>query len=210
MWHWHDHLCYRLNHRSWTLAGNRLNALPCRRLWQWGWVVLLTWIHLERLVATGEVTSPNYPDDYPDNLNKTQTIQVESGKLLRLQFTHFEVRYGSSNCQYDFVKITDGDGTTLVNKSCGYYSSSNPGCFQPPKTTITRSNRVEIFFHADSYTSGFWSLRWSAVTPGVKTLMSMVSHFLYYAFIGTVGHNIWWENSRNGSFGPKKDPKTQK
>ena len=24
-----------------------------------------------------------------------------------------------------------------------------------------------------------------------------------YTFIGPVGHSIWWENSRNGSFGPK-------
>ena len=31
-----------------------------------------------------------------------------------------------------------------------------------------------------------------------------------YSFIGPVGHNIWWENSRNASFGPKKCPKTQK
>ena len=27
--------------------------------------------------------------------------------------------------------------------------------------------------------------------------------------IGPVGHNIWWENSRNGSFGPKKGPNMQ-
>ena len=122
---------------------------------------------------------------------------MESGKLLRLQFTHFEVGtqvgYGSSDCQYDFVKITDGDGTTLVDKSCGYYSSSNPGCFQPPKTTITRSNRVEIFFHADRYISGtaemFWSLRWSAVTTGVKTLMLNGIRIFFLSF-GSSGTSI--------------------
>ena len=31
----------------------------------------------------------------------------------------------------------------------------------------------------------------------------------FYSFIGPVGHNIWWENSRNGSFGPKNDLKMQ-
>ena len=31
----------------------------------------------------------------------------------------------------------------------------------------------------------------------------------FYSFISPVGHNIWWENSRNGPFGPKNDPKTQ-
>ena len=30
---------------------------------------------------------------------------------------------------------------------------------------------------------------------------------LFYSFISPVGHNIWWENSRTGSFGPKSDPK---
>ena len=32
---------------------------------------------------------------------------------------------------------------------------------------------------------------------------------IFYSFISLVGHNIWWENSRNGPFGPKNDPKTQ-
>ena len=30
-----------------------------------------------------------------------------------------------------------------------------------------------------------------------------------FSFIGPVEHNVWWENSRNGSFGPKNGPKTQ-
>ena len=31
----------------------------------------------------------------------------------------------------------------------------------------------------------------------------------FYSFISPVGHNICWENSRNGPFGPKNDRKTQ-
>ena len=30
---------------------------------------------------------------------------------------------------------------------------------------------------------------------------------MIFSFIGPVGYNIWWENSRNGSFGPKNDIK---
>ena len=30
------------------------------------------------------------------------------------------------------------------------------------------------------------------------------------SFIGLVGHNVWWENRRNRSFGPIKGPETQK
>ena len=32
----------------------------------------------------------------------------------------------------------------------------------------------------------------------------------FHSFIGPVGHNIWWENSRNRSFGPKKGSKNAK
>ena len=118
--------------------------------------------------ATGVVTSPS-PYDYPDNLDKTQFIEVESGKILRLEFTHFAVQW-ESTCD-DFVKISDGNGTTLMDNSCGYLDPSSSWYFLPPIIT-TRSNRVEIFFHTDdSDTMTGWSLSWSVVTPGEKTLM---------------------------------------
>ena len=122
------------------------------------------------LFLTGVVQSPNHPGHYPNNLDKTETIQVESGKLLRMEFTHFDVQWGS-DCHVDYVKITDGDGTTLMEKSCGS-SSHDPSSswyFLPPIITTT-SNRVKIFFHTDfAYTNPGWSLSWSAVTPGMKT-----------------------------------------
>ena len=127
--------------------------------------------------ATGVVTSPNHPDDYPSNLDKTQTIEVESGKILRLEFTHFAVW---STCD-DFVKIIDGNGTTLMNNSCGHssYDPSHSYYFLPPIIT-TRSNRVEIFFHTDgSEKRPGWSLSWSAVTPGEKALMLNSSRFFH-------------------------------
>ena len=131
--------------------------------------------------ATGVVTSPNHPGNYPLNLDKTQTIVVESGKILRLEFTSFDV-YGdpSNSCQgrgADFVKITDGDGTTLMDNSCGF-SSLDPSeflYFLPPIITAV-SNRVEIVFHTDGNGTSFgWSLNWIAVTPGQKALISIPS-----------------------------------
>ena len=119
------------------------------------------------------MTSPNYPSNYPNNLNKTETIEVESGKILRLEFTSFAVwTCGDVNtCSCDFVRITDGDGTTLMDNSCGYLDPSSSSYFQPPIIT-TSSNRVEIFFHTDgSGRQTGWSLSWSAVTPGEKALM---------------------------------------
>ena len=121
------------------------------------------------LLTTGVVTSPNYPDNYPHNLDKTETIQVESGKLLRIEFTQFNVvgvftLYGVVGTCVDFVKIIDGDGTTLLDDSCGT---------SVPPIISSRSNRVKIFFHTNGwtnrYTAAGWSLSWSAVTPGVHT-----------------------------------------
>ena len=106
---------------------------------------------------------------------------METGKILRLEFTHFDVEY-HSKCQDDYVKITDGDGTTLMDNSCGSSSldPSNPGYFQP-STITTRTNTVEIFFHTDGdRTYAGWSLSWIAVTPGSKEFIqtASVSFFL--------------------------------
>ena len=124
--------------------------------------------------CTGVVSSPNYPDYYPNNLDKTETIQVESGKILRLEFTRFAVDGQPFACETaDYVKITDGDRTTLMDKSCGSSSGdpSDSNYFQPSIIT-TRSNRVKIFFSTDGdHTNLGWSLFWSAVTPGLKTLI---------------------------------------
>ena len=121
------------------------------------------------LKATGVVTSPNHPGNYPDNLNKTEILEVESGKILRLEFTRFAV--WSCHIKYcgtcDFVKITDGDGTTLMDNSCGY---------SLPSTITTRTNTVEIFFHTDGdRTYAGWSLSWIAVTPGSKDFIQTAS-----------------------------------
>ena len=100
---------------------------------------------------------------------------MESGKILRLEFTHFAVyACDVTTCPCDFVKITDGDGTTLMDNSCGYsYLDPSSSLYFLPPIITTRSNRVEIFFHTDGSgdTEPGWSLSWSAVTPGEKALM---------------------------------------
>ena len=129
--------------------------------------------NIAKVLSTGVVTSPNYPDDYPHNLDKKETIKVKSGKILRLEFTYFYVNGNPSGCSdYDYIKVTDGDGTTLMDKSCGDSSRdpSHSRYFQPPKiTSIT--NTVEIFFHtSEGGRQTGWNLTWIAATPGVKSL----------------------------------------
>ena len=126
---------------------------------------------LQILLATGVLTSPNYPGNYPNNLEKIEMIEVEEGLIISLQFTAFDIE-PYFTCGYDHLTITDGDGTTLMDSSCGFSCCPSwSNYFQPPIIT-TRSNRVEIFFHTDrSGSSSGWSLSWSAVTPGEKALM---------------------------------------
>ena len=133
------------------------------------------------------VTSPNYPDNYPKNLEKTETIHVEQGLILFLQFTAFDIEepiydydyntyeldYDSPTCIFDHLTITDGDGTTLMEKSCGSTSGGNVviggqsiGSSLPPAIR-SRSNTINLVFITDSgWSRAGWSVSWIAVTPG--------------------------------------------
>ena len=114
---------------------------------------------LKRDYFTGVVTSPNYPDDYPNGLIKTETIQVEQGLALRLEFEDIDIQYlGDSPCHWDHLKIRDGDKTILMKETCG--------SIKPPNIT-SLTNIVHIDFATDNYTTRTgWSIRWSAVIPG--------------------------------------------
>ena len=110
------------------------------------------------------------PKEYSPNKDRTEILQVETGKLLRLEFTDFGVQTCGdvSSCPCHYVKITDGDGTVLMDRSCGF-SHDDPSTseyFNLPIIT-SQTNRVEIFFHTgyNEQTTG-WRLSWSAVTPG--------------------------------------------
>ena len=144
-----------------------------------GHTSIVSGFYLKILIATGAVTSPHHPFNYA--LEKTETIEVKSGDILRLEFTNFTIYGDPTACDiYDYVEITDGDGTTLMDKSCGDSSRnpSDPIHFLPPVIT-SRSSRVAIFFNTGgSWTGSGWSLRWSAVTPGHLIIQLGTSNLL--------------------------------
>ena len=90
---------------------------------------------------------------------------MEQGLILSLQFTAFDIEepdyeydYDSLTCPYDHLTITDGDGTTLMEKSCG---NSLPAAIR------STSNIVNLLFSTNGVNSySGWSVSWSAVTPG--------------------------------------------
>ena len=118
---------------------------------------------------------------------------------MRLEFDRFAV-WSCGNCGCDHVKITDGDGTILMDKSCGDSSSSPSasGYFQLP-VIVTNTNTVEIFFHTDARnTKSGWSFSWTAVTPGVKTsLQQFTALALSNAFFGSfcLTDNIFYQSA---------------
>ena len=65
------------------------------------------------------VVSPNYPNsNYPDSQDKSYPMRVADGKVIEILFTDFELE-ASENCIYDWVTVIDGDGSTLLAKTCG-------------------------------------------------------------------------------------------
>ena len=125
-----------------------------------------------KILYTGVVTSPNYPNNYDMYLLKTDIIQVEEGLMISLHFTAFNI-IQHSNCPSDHLTITDGDGTTLMEKSCGPDNIGNIEIggqiigFPLPPNITSRSNVVKLHFRTDFYMeSTGWSVSWSAVSPG--------------------------------------------
>ena len=122
------------------------------------------------LFLAGAVKSPSLPDidHYQDNEDTMHTIIVDSDKIVRLEFTYFDVEW-HPGCQHDFVKVIDGDGTVLMKESCGS-SLINPAHYWYflQSNITSRSNRVDIIFHSNSAeTRTGWSLKWTAVMPGL-------------------------------------------
>ena len=111
------------------------------------------------VTAEGVLSSPNYPGKYPNNHKKTKKIEGGNGTVLVLEFTAFDVEYHAS-CRFDYLKIRDGDGTTLMGKTCG--SSL-------PNQITSKSNIVFLDFKTNGKgrRTG-WSVYWRDVTlPGV-------------------------------------------
>ena len=103
--------------------------------------------------------------------------------MVRLEFTYFQGAW-DARCERDYVKITDGNGSTLMESSCGWMQDiqeSHTYYFMPP-ILVSLTNSVEILFVTDHGSQGNgWSLSWTAVTPGLFLFgqlltMSLMGH----------------------------------
>ena len=109
----------------------------------------------ETLSKFGVLMSPNYPDNYPNNLDSEQEIRVAEGNTISIRFTHF-----NTEREYDYVEIMDGDGTNLITGPGGKESGGRWG---GPEYIVSKTNRVLVKFHTDGDTQmrNGWRLEWT-------------------------------------------------
>ncbi|XP_011372341.1 tolloid-like protein 2 [Pteropus vampyrus] len=90
---------------------------------------------------TGQIQSPNYPDDYRPSKECVWRITVSEGFHVGLTFQAFEIERHDS-CAYDYLEIRDGltEESTLIGHLCGY---------EKPEDVKSSSNRMWMKFVSD-------------------------------------------------------------
>jgi len=107
---------------------------------------------LARVEAKGIITSENYPDNYPNNFNRNYTINSDEDSIV-ITFSDFELEE-NSDCSWDWLMIIDGDGSTLLPKTCGA---------DIPAPIWSHTNTAVIVFHSDrSQTFRGFNITWES------------------------------------------------
>merc|ERR1712212_185049 len=119
-------------------------------------LIFLVILSCSMAAKQGTITSENYPNNYPDYFERNYTINAD-GKFV-IKFSDFVIEDPWKSSCFDWVIIKDGDGSILLDKTCG---SEIP----PPITSKT--NTAKVFFRTDHNTNatGF-SLDWEVVESG--------------------------------------------
>ncbi|XP_076001313.1 dorsal-ventral patterning tolloid-like protein 1 isoform X1 [Genypterus blacodes] len=70
---------------------------------------------------SGQIQSPNYPDDYRPSKECVWRIAVSEGYNVGLSFQAFEIERHDS-CAYDYLEVRDGplESSPLIGRFCGY------------------------------------------------------------------------------------------
>ena len=114
---------------------------------------------------SGFLTSPNYPERYPNSHDSTQTIEVAEGKTIRFSFTYFDTER-----EYDYVRILDSNENNLTPELFGLLFLTGPDGTPASSTApspigkdySTDSNSLQVEFITDSSGQGMgWKLKWT-------------------------------------------------
>jgi hypothetical protein len=59
---------------------------------------------IETAVSPQNISSPNYPNNYPDNTDCTSVITADTGLQIRLEFSAFQLEECNS-CECDYLEV---------------------------------------------------------------------------------------------------------
>jgi len=125
-------------------------------------VILVSFIMQSLLRAQkGTILSENYPGNYPANVSeKRTTIQATNPEdILEIKFLEFKLegKYGGPEC-FDWLEIKDGDGSTLIDKTCGT---------DEPRPVTSNTDTAVIIFHSDyDFTDKGFKISWESKAKG--------------------------------------------
>ncbi|XP_053268342.1 cubilin [Pleuronectes platessa] len=91
---------------------------------------------------SGEIHSPLYPGSYPNNVDCSWVISVDSHHRVLFNFSDLDIEH-HSNCSWDYVVVHDGPtiSSPLLARVCG--------TSLPPSITTTQ-NTITVRFRSDS------------------------------------------------------------
>lgn len=101
-------------------------------------------IHMD----SGVIESPNFPNDYPNNLDCSWTIVVSRGNRIRVQFSHFFLEndnqfHNDTNehiCKYDFLELVEVNFEEESQET----GPKIPFCNSAPNERVTSTDAVRI------------------------------------------------------------------
>ncbi|XP_052697133.1 cubilin-like isoform X2 [Crassostrea angulata] len=112
--------------------------------------------------SSGQVASPNYPNQYPHNVNYVWTITVDIGMRIRVTVNALDIE-SVANCYFDYLRFLDGpdaDGAE-IGKFCG---TTTPPPFLSP------GNVIRVEFHSDFSSSGQgFMFQWAATSDQIPS-----------------------------------------
>jgi len=112
---------------------------------------------LQTLEGSGTILTPDYPDNYPNNVNCQYVITAPEGMVVRISTAEMDIESHSS-CNYDALELSEPDTTAV--KLCGTYD----GC-----DFVSAGNVLNVLFRTDgSVTRGGFSLSYEAVAAGTQ------------------------------------------
>lgn len=95
-------------------------------------------------LASTFLTSPNYPEPYPNRLNCIKDIVVPENTIIRLYFYDFDLEW-SRNCWLDRLEIWQRVGEEVPYQRLGTYC----GTRKPP--LFVSSQPIRLVLHSDRH-----------------------------------------------------------